>query len=111
MLEQDIARLLIHIKNMIWAVIPVWFAISVIKEQISLYVKRTRLKKSLLINMDGKFEIAGKQGQLVYFGWWYLTLKKENGEHHHIPILTAVNSIITRLDHVNGKRKRGKNND
>jgi hypothetical protein len=104
--EQRIAHLLVKVIETLWLVIPIWYFLYVLKGILALYVKRNRLKKSLLINIDGKFEIAGKRGQLVFFGWWYLTLKRDNGEHHHVPMLTAVDSIITRLDHINGKAKR-----
>lgn len=63
---------------------------------------------SLLVNIDGRFEIAGKRGVLTYFGWWYLTLKKKNGEHHHIPMLLAVESVITRLGSDNGTKNNGR---
>jgi hypothetical protein len=103
MTEERIARLLVHIRDAVIAIIPVWFVVAWFKSQLSLYVKRDRLKRSLLINMDGRFEIAGKRGYLVHFGWWYLTLKGRDGEHHHVPMLMAVDSVITRLDHINGR--------
>lgn len=98
MTESEIIQLIREIKEYIKYIIPIWIIATKLKDWISLFFKRQSIKSSLMLNMDGCFEIDGKKGSLVHFGWRRLTLKDVSGQHHHIPMELVVRTTITRLN-------------